>query len=247
MRQYNDEVIVLRGQLLGEADRILTLFGRETGRIRAVAKGVRRTSSKFGARLEPGNIVDAQLYSRGRGLETITQAVTVHAYAARLADDYTVYAAAGAILEAADRLLPAEPAPLQWALLAGALRDLAGRGHPAELILDGYLLRALSLAGWKPTFTDCARCGAAGPHQVISLTVGGVVCEEHRRDAGALLHVDVPTLRLLWALLVGNWRVAEASEDASRAAARKIVAAYAHYHLEHGLRALSLLSEPDII
>ena len=70
MPLYRDEAIVLRTHKLGEADRIITLLTRRTGRVRAVAKGVRRTKSKFGARLEPGTHVDLQLYE-GRSLGSV--------------------------------------------------------------------------------------------------------------------------------------------------------------------------------
>jgi DNA repair protein RecO (recombination protein O) len=69
---YRDEAIILRTQKLGEADRIITLLTKEHGRIRGVAKGVRRTMSKFGARLEPGSHVDIQMHA-GKTFDTITQ------------------------------------------------------------------------------------------------------------------------------------------------------------------------------
>src|SRR5207244_5858127 len=82
---YRDDAVVLRVQKLGEADRIVTLLTRRHGRVRAVGKGVRRTMSKFGARLEPFSHVDVQLYS-GRSLDIVTQAETIAAYAADLAE-----------------------------------------------------------------------------------------------------------------------------------------------------------------
>ena len=86
MRIYRDEGIVLRTQKLGEADRIVTLLTRRTGRVRAVAKGVRRTRSRFGARLEPFTHVDLLLYP-GRSLDVITQAETVRPFGELLAQD----------------------------------------------------------------------------------------------------------------------------------------------------------------
>ncbi|MFD2758581.1 DNA repair protein RecO [Gulosibacter faecalis] len=243
MPNYDDEVVVLRAHVLGEADRIVTMFGRQHGKIRAVARGVRRTTSKFGARLEPGNLLDAQFYTRrlgAGGLDTVTQVVTVQSYAGKFVDDFEVYTAASAVLEAADRLLESEPAPLQFAQLVGSLRDLARRAHPAGLIVDSYLLRALALAGWEPTFTNCTRCGRPGPHARISLATGGAVCDEDAPGSGALMTADVDTMRLLWALLAGNWRVAEASDDDTRAAATRIVAAYTQFHLERGLRSVEV-------
>src|ERR1051325_11162408 len=100
---YRDEAVVLRTHKLGEADRIVTMLSRQHGKIRAVAKGVRRTSSKFGARLEPFMVVDVQLYE-GRSLDTVTQAESLASYGATIAGDYAAYTAANAMVETADRI-----------------------------------------------------------------------------------------------------------------------------------------------
>ena len=110
MSVYRDQAIVLRTQKLGEADRIITLFTREHGRIRAVAKGVRRTKSRWGARLEPGSHVDLQLYT-GRTFETVTQAVSIENYGDTLSLDYQRWTVASAILEAAERCVEQEHEP----------------------------------------------------------------------------------------------------------------------------------------
>src|SRR5436305_10337005 len=100
MPLYRDEAVVLRTQKLGEADRIVTLLTRRHGRVRAVAKGVRRTGSRFGARLEPFGHVDVLLYA-GRELDIVTQADVLAPYGEHIADDYPRYTAGTAILEAA--------------------------------------------------------------------------------------------------------------------------------------------------
>ena len=87
MPTYRDEVVVLRTHKLGEADRIVTMLSRRHGKLRAVAKGVRRTSSKFGARLEPFMVADVQLY-HGRTLDIVQQAESLGAYGATIVNDY---------------------------------------------------------------------------------------------------------------------------------------------------------------
>ena len=152
MALYRDAAIVLRAQKLGEADRIVTLLTRQHGKVRAVAKGVRRTRSRFGARLEPFMIVDVMLYE-GRSLDTVTQAETLAPYGDPIARDYVSYTAACAMLETAERLTEErEPAVQQFLLLAGGLSALAGSEHEAGLVLDSYLLRSLAVAGWAPSF-----------------------------------------------------------------------------------------------
>jgi len=164
---YRDDGIVLRTQKLGEADRIVTVLTRRNGRIRAVGKGVRRTKSRFGARLEPFTHVDLLLYT-GRSLDVITQAETVRPYGEPLVADYPRYTSGTAMLETAERFTPMEKEPVirQFLLLVGGLRALGDGEHDPRLVLDAYLLRTLAVAGYAPSLDECAVCGtpdSAGP------------------------------------------------------------------------------------
>lgn len=235
MPVYRDEAVVLRTHKLGEADRIVTLLTRQHGKVRAVAKGVRRTGSKFGSRLEPFMVADVQLYE-GRSLDVVTQAESLGSYGADIAGDYASYTAANAMVETADRVTEAESSLQQYLLLVGALRSLARNEHGAALTLDSYLLRALSLAGWAPSFQDCSRCGAVGPHSSLVVQLGGVVCPDCAPQGAPRLDGD--TIALLASLLTGDWTAAEAADDATRSKASGVVAAYTQWHLERGLRSL---------
>ncbi|MGZ4598783.1 MAG: DNA repair protein RecO [Oryzihumus sp.] len=239
MPLYRDEAIVLRTQKLGEADRIVTLLTRTQGKVRGVAKGVRRTKSRFGARLEPCMVVDVQLYE-GRSLDTVTQAETLAPYGDVIARDYTAWTSATAMLETADRLTEErEPAVQQFLLLAGALRSLAGGEHDPGLVLDAYLLRSLAVAGWAPSFHDCARCGADGPHRAFNIASGGTVCPSCRTPGSA---APAPaTMELLASLLAGDWVVADASVAQHRREGSGLVAAFLQWHLERGVRSLRLV------
>lgn len=227
---------MLRTHKLGEADRIVTLLSRYHGLLRAVAKGVRRTSSKFGSRLEPFMVVDVQLYE-GRTLDSVTQVETIGAYGREIIDDYASYTAASAMCEVAERLTSTDSQPQQYILLVGALRSLSNREHHPSLILDSYLLRALSIAGWAPNFFDCARCSKPGPHLAFVMQQGGVVCPDCK-PAGAAV-IDAKTNILLGALLSGDWQIADQADDSARSAASGIVAAYSQWHIERGLKALA--------
>jgi DNA repair protein RecO (recombination protein O) len=236
---YRDEAVVLRTHKLGEADRIVTLLTREHGKVRAVAKGVRRTRSRFGARLEPFMMSDVQLYE-GRNLDTVTQAETLQPYGERLVADYPRYTAGTAMLETAERLTEErEPAVQQFLLLVGGLRTLASGEHDASLVLDAYLLRSLSVAGWAPSFVDCSRCGAPGPHRAFAVASGGVVCPSCR--PGGSVSPAPATLELLAALLAGDWSAADVSELRHRREGSGLVSAYLHWHLERGVRAMRLV------
>ena len=188
--RYREAAIVLRTQKLGEADRIITLLSRRNGKIRAVAKGVRRTTSKFGGRLEPFSHIDAQ-FATGRTLDVVTQAVTLHAYTEPRGNDYGAYTSGQVILETADRLVAEErePSLQQFLLLVGALNAMtagtADGPRPATMIMDSYLLRAVAVAGWVPSLSDCARCGQVGPHEAFNPQAGGMVL--------SLIHISEPT------------------------------------------------------
>jgi DNA repair protein RecO (recombination protein O) len=231
---YRDEGVVLRAQKLGEADRIVTLLTRDHGRVRAVAKGVRRTTSRIGARLEPFGHVDVQFYE-GRALDGVTQVETISSYGAHLVHDYARYTAGQAMLETAERLTPEErePSVQQYLLLVGGLRALVAGDH------DSGLVRSLAVAGWAPSFDACARCGLPGPHPAFNVSAGGALCADDRLPGSA---APAPaTFVLLAALLTGDWAVADAADARARREASGLVAAYLSWQLERGLRSLPLV------
>jgi DNA repair protein RecO (recombination protein O) len=255
---YRDDGIVLRTQKLGEADRIITILGRSSGRIRAVAKGVRRTKSRFGARLEPFTHVDLMLHA-GRSLDIITQAEVIRPYGEPLAGDYPCYTAGVAMLETAERFTPVEkePALRQLLLLIGGLRSLGAGEHAPGLVLDAFLLRSLAVAGYAPALRECARCGAPGgdrsggatagagdgarpaaPRRLPAFAVaaGGMVCASCRPPGAA--SPAAPTVELMFALLRGDWDSADRSERRHRVECSGLVAAYLQWHLEHSIRSL---------
>jgi len=240
MGLYRDEGVVLRTQKLGEADRIITVLTREHGRIRAVGKGVRRTRSKFGARLEPFTHVDLQVYE-GRSLDVVQQAETITSYGDRVVDDYARYTSGTAMLETAERLTAEEnePSVQQFLLLVGGLRTLAEAAHGPGLVLDAFLLRSLAVAGYAASFGDCARCTRPGPHPFFNVPAGGAVCGSCR--PGGSVSPARETLDLLAALLSGNWVVADAAQLRHRQEGSGLVAAYLQWHLERGLRSMPMV------
>ena len=252
MQPYRDDGIVLRTQKLGEADRIITILGRTTGRIRAVAKGVRRTKSRFGARLEPFTHVDLMLHP-GRSPDIITQAEVIRPYGEPLAGDYPRYTVGVAMLETAERFTPMEkePALRQLLLLIGGLRALGEADHDPRLVLDAFLLRSLAVAGYAPALEECARCGASGNSRVrpgtsatgaearlpaFAIAAGGMVCASCRPPGAAAPAGG--TVALMLALLRGDWDNADRSERRHRVECSGLVAAYLQWHLEHSIRSL---------
>ena len=237
MSLYRDEAVVLRTHKLGEADRIITLLTRHHGKVRAVARGVRKTTSRWGSRLEPCTHVDLQL-AEGRTLDVITQADTLTSFAS-LGGDYDRFTAATAMLETADRLVAEdkEPATQQFLLLVGGLRAIVSRHRPPGPLLDSYLLRSLSVAGYAPSFDACARCGVAGPHGWFSPAAGGILCETCRIPGAAA--VGFGAVGVLGALLAGEWPVVDTASPKELREASGLVSAFVAWHVDRGLRSLA--------
>ncbi len=237
MPLYRDEAVVLRTHKLGEADRIITLLTRQHGRVRAVAKGVRKTTSRWGSRLEPFTHVDLQL-AEGRNLDVVTQAETLDPFAAQLGHDYERYTAGSVMLETADRLVTEEkqPSVQQFLLLVGGLRAMTAGEHRPSQVLDSYLLRSLAVSGYAPSFEHCARCGEPGPHRWFNPAAGGVLCADCKLPGSAGPAPE--TLVVLGALLAGEWPVVHAAAPRHLREASGLVAAFVAWHLERGLRSL---------
>ena len=176
---------MLRTHKLGEADRIITLLTRQHGRVRAVAKGVRKTTSRWGSRLEPFTHVDLQL-AVGRSLDIVTQAETIEPFA--VGARQRLRAVHRRHRDARDR----RPAGHRGGAAGGPAVPAARRrparddgGDPdtrrgANQVLDSYLLRSLAVAGYAPSFSHCARCGDEGPHKSFSPSAGGALCSDCR-------------------------------------------------------------------
>ena len=214
---YRDEAIVLRTQKLGEADRIVTLLTRSHGRVRAVAKGVRRTTSRFGARLEPFSHVDVQL-AEARSLDVVTQAETLQPYAGRMGADYAAYTAGTVMLETAERLVAEdkEPALQQYLLLVGALRAICDAGRPpgpGARRVPAAVARGRRLRAVVRRVRPLRRRGAARGVQPLGRrdAVPGLPAARARRGRPRRRS------RVLAALLSGDWDVVLAADDAAPA------------------------------
>ncbi|MFT4186250.1 MAG: DNA repair protein RecO [Micrococcaceae bacterium] len=241
-KSYRDKAIVIRTHKLGEADRIITLLTRNNGLVRAVAKGVRRTKSKFGARLEPFMVIDVLLI-KGRNLDIISQADSLGAYTQLFASDYDLYTIATTMLETAERLTQDSIDTWQeYDLLVGAINALNNQTDDPRLILDAYLLRAISQAGWTPSFINCVKCGRAGLHESLSVPLGGALCDECRVP-GAIAPADESFL-VLDGLLNSKWQIVRASTQITRNEVHNIVIAYIQYHLEKTMKSIKYVEMP---
>jgi DNA repair protein RecO (recombination protein O) len=235
---YRDEAVVLRTWKLGEADRIVSLHTLGNGKVRGVAKGVRRTRSKFGARLEPACHVAVQLY-RGRGdLDTVTQAETIDRFGS-LRSDPERFARASAMLEAVDQLAPETGGdPDLHVMLVRALATLDRTDSP--LVVAGFFLKLLTLEGVQPELDSCVGCGASGPLQAIDVHSGGVLCRDCRQGR-PISPEGLDTLRrMLGGQLASVLRqpITEAGDEVTAVATAAMEA-----HLERRLRSVAVLDD----
>ncbi len=173
MTIFRDDAVVLRTYKLGEADKIVVMMTKGRGKVRAVAKGVRKTKSKFGARLEPASHVAAQFYE-GRDLDIVTQ-VESHESFRSFWNDFSRLGHAQVLLEATDQFAQeGERNTGLYTMLVRALRTLDTTGSP--WVVTGFLLKLLQIEGVGLMVTSCVICGGAGPLVAISFEHGGAVC-----------------------------------------------------------------------
>lgn len=235
MGLYRDQGIVLRTWRLGESDRIVNLLTERHGKVRAVVKGVRKTKSRFGARLEPMVHVSLLFYE-GRELDIVTQAEAIEHFRP-IREDLGRLAKASSLLEATDQLAQERHAnPRLFAMLLGGLRALAA--HDAPLLVPAFFLKLLSNEGFHPLLDECASCGARYGLEAFDLGQGGVLCVlcAGRSDAVALSPAALDLIRrVLGGDLSGALGVPAGPSvlEVERLATRAM-----EHHLERRLRSL---------
>lgn len=169
--------MVLRTHKLGEADRIVSIVTSGRGKIRAVAKGARKASSKFAARLEPTSHVEIQCFE-GRNLDGITQAERVEVFRT-IRGDLDLLQRAAMMLEVIDHIAQeGRNDPGHYRMLAGALRTLDATGN--VVVVPAFFAKLLAHEGVRPVTDRCAVCGATGDLVAFDLAAGGALCRAHR-------------------------------------------------------------------
>ncbi len=235
MALYRESAVVLRTIRLGEADRIVTLMTEGRGKVRAVAKGVRKTKSRFGGRLEPITHVALQLYE-GRELDTVTQVETIDHFRT-IREDLDRVARATCMLEAVDQVAQErQPNPRLYQMLVGALRALAA--HDGPLVVPAFFWKLLALEGSQPVLDECVSCGADEGLEAFDQAEGGVLCRRCRRGRP----ISPEALDILRKILRGGlvevlaMPPSPATHEVEHLAARSL-----EHHLERRLRSLGVL------
>jgi DNA repair protein RecO (recombination protein O) len=239
MALRNDQGIVLRSYPFGEADRVVVLLSANRGKLRTVAKGVRRTKSKFGGRLEPFTHVDLVAYE-GRNLDTITEVAIIEAFP-NLRADLDRVVAAGTMVEVADFVAQEDlPSLRLFLLLQRGLKALDG-GPPHPDLVTSYLLKAADVVGVAPAFDRCAGCGRDRALHRFSFAAGGVLCDDCR-TAGAYVLRDglVPYLS---AVAKADLATLPEADPRYSGEAMGVARRFVEYHLERRLESLAVLGE----
>ena len=235
---YRDQGVVLRTMKLGESDKIITFMTQLNGKVRAVAKGVRRPGSRFGARLEPTTHIALQCY-RGRELDVVTQVETIDANRA-LREHYGCLTHAVSMLEAVDQVAQERErnVPL-YRMLVGALRTLTS--DPSPVVSAAFFWKLLSLEGFHPMLDACARCGADGPFAAFDLEDGGVLCAACGRHSGRRVSDDA--LDVVGRMVGGglNGVLATPPTSAVLTEVERLGIAALEHHSERRLRSAALL------
>lgn len=238
MGTYRDEGVVLRSIRLGEADRIVTLVTPEHGKVRAVAKGVRRTKSRLGGRVEPLTHV-TMLCWHGRELDTITQVEVLETFRP-VREDLPRMAQAMVMLEVVDQVaVERHAAPELFKMLVGALGALASSGSP--VVAGAFLWKLLWVEGVGPSVDSCARCGSDEELVAFDPMQDGFLCRSCQRGQG----VSPATMELLRRILGGDLAgvLREPPAPAMAEVERLAIIAVEH-HLDRRLRSPRSLPDP---
>lgn len=242
-RSYRAQGVVLRHAEYGEADRILTLYTLEYGKVQAIAKGIRKARSRKAGHLEPFSRVELVL-ARGQNLEVVSQAEAQNVYD-RLRADLKLIAYGAYVVELLDRFTYEDGENrLLFQLLVDTLARL-DEGRQAETVVHYYEIQLMDLLGFRPELQVCVACGEAirPEDQYFSAKLGGVLCPNSLSADPGAWKVGVGALKYLRHLQRSSW--SKLSSLTIPAETEKelgtLLERYLTYLLEYGLRSPGFL------
>lgn len=233
MAAYKSKGIVLRSIRYGEADRIVDLYTSDVGMVSAIAKGIRRTRSRFGARLEPLSCVDFMAYE-GRSLDTVTQVEVLRSFHG-VREDLGRFEAAGGLIGTVRALSGGdEPDRRVFNLVYRALDELERRESDYESLQAAFSLKLSMLAGYALQLDSCMGCDseleeAPGTHLYYAPSLGGVLCADCRPAAGEAFALPPGTVDSIGRLVSRPLREAEIP-DGVRESVKRVVRSHVFAH-----------------
>ena len=233
-QNFWDAAVVLRTYKFGEADRVVVLLSEENGKLRAVAKGVRKSGSRFGARLEPLSCIRVRLHC-GRGDLYTVSGVEPQLQFPAIRQDLNRLLKGSRMLEIIDRVTDDEiPHPGLYLLLCQALETLEADDSP--LLLAGFSWKVLAEEGMAPDVGSCSVCGSPGPLSSYAVAEGGLRCEQHRGSTA----LTQESVEILGEILGGKLRQALARADSPSAdELERLASRVLEMHSERPLKALA--------
>ena len=245
-RSFRVEAIVLNHRDWGEADRLVTLYTRQRGKIRAVAKGARKTRSRKGGHLQPFTLITLQL-ARARGPFIITQVETLEAYLP-LREDLNLTGNASYLVELLDRFSydEEESNSALFRLLMDSLARL-NRNDDVWVVIRYYEMRLLDYLGFRPQLFECAHCGEEikAEDQFFSAAQGGIICPICGPGQTSVRPIKVEVLKYLRHFQRSSYTEARRADPNPkiRAEVENLMQFYLTYLLERSLNSPRFLRE----
>jgi DNA repair protein RecO (recombination protein O) len=233
----HDQGIVLRSYPFGEADRVVVLLSPNNGKIRTVAKGVRKTKSRFGGRLEPFTHVDLVLYE-GRNLDTITQVAVLEPFP-KLRNNLDAVVAAGTMVEAADAVAQEEESSIRLFLLLQRGLKALETGQTGSDLITAFLLKLAEVVGVAPSLVQCASCGRHENLHRFSFGGGGAVCDRCRVEGSVKLRDGITDY--MAGLAQAELTSLPPTDEALSTEAMGITRRFVEYHLDRKLSSLAVM------
>jgi DNA repair protein RecO (recombination protein O) len=228
---HRDRAVVLRTYRYAESDRIVVLLTENRGKVRALARGVRKAKSRLGGRIEAMSHVDLELY-QGRGeLETVRTAATVNGFAS-LRTDLDRLTKGLALCEVVDQLAQDNNVDEKlYAMTVGALTELATNDSP--LLLPAFELKLMASQGYAPQLDECVSCGGTDELIAFDVATGGVLCRSCRTGRA----ISPEGIALMRQVVGGQLRAALAAPvSPATTEVSEIVRALVEHHLDRRLR-----------
>jgi len=235
----SDQGIVLRGYPFGESHRVVVLLSPNHGKLRTVAKGVRKTKSRFGGRLEPMTHVDLVLYE-GKELDTITQVSVINGFP-NVRNDLDRVLAAGTMIEVVDAVVQEDDPSLRMFLLLQRGLTVLDHHPPHPDLVTAFLLKAADIVGVAPAFDTCSGCGTTQNLRRFNFAAGGSVCETCRSPGSYSLRAGV--VEYLARVSASDIAALPEADDSMSKEALGITKRFMEYHLE---RRIETLASPNV-
>lgn len=238
MALKSDQGIVLRTYSFGEADSIIVLLSANSGKLRAVAKGVRKTKSRFGGRLELFTHVDLVMYE-GRNLDTITQVSAIEAYP-NIRGDLDSFVVASAMVEVVDAVAQEDESSVGLFLLLQRGLAAVNAGIHSDDLITVFLLRVASVLGFAPSLDVCAGCGKPTAER-FSFDGGGVVCSSCAPSGAYKLRAGV--IGRLAELNQVDFASLPEPKDVAPSETLGVARRFLEHHLERRISSLAVMNE----